>query len=290
MLIFTKQSIKLASQIRAFNTLINAIFGLYFEPSKVVGKGIRPALYNIRSVHIMFFPRPLYTAAISLLSLIFYLSAFDAIAATPSVETLKTHITALVNSHNERPSDSAITRTIKILTPAEQLSSLCATPELSVAGNNRRLTGNKSIIAQCGNKRKFIQISVQAQGTWWTARHGIKPGSVIDANDIEPRSGSLDRLPAGLIFDRESIVGQTATRTINKGQPVVENQLRKGWSVVSGQEVDVLATGEGFQIRIKAKALDSAAAGQPVRLSTRSGQIVTGTVTPDGKVHINLKE
>ena len=297
MLIYTKQSLKLASEIRVFNTLINSISGLYFEPLKVVGKGIHPALYNIRSVQIMFssrpflfLPRPFYTAAIPVLSLIFCLLSFDAIAATLSAETLKTQITALVNSHNERPADSAIIRSIKILTPAEQLTSLCATPELSIAGNNRRLTGNKSIIAQCGNKRKFIQISVQAQGTWWTARHGIKPGSVIEANDIEPRTGSLDRLPAGLIFDRENIVGQTATRTINKGQAVVENQLRKGWSVVSGQEVDVLATGEGFQIRIKAKALDSAAAGQPVRLSTRSGQIVTGMVAPDGKVHINLKE
>lgn len=238
----------------------------------------------------MFLPRPFFISMTTAFSLIFCLTAFDAVASPVSAETLKTQITTLVNAHGERPSDITIVRTVKILTPAEQLTTLCATPELSVAGNNRRLTGNKSIIAQCGSKRKFIQISVQAQGTWWTAQHGIKPGSVIGAEDLAPRTGSLERLPAGLIFDRDNIVGQTATRTINKGQPVVENQLRKGWAVVSGQEVDVLATGEGFQIRTKAKALDSAAAGQPVRISTRSGQIATGLVTPDGKVNINLKE
>lgn len=238
----------------------------------------------------MFLSHPFFISIAASSGLIFCLTASAATGASPSVETLKTQITALVNTHSERPSDNAIVRTIKILTPVEQLTTLCAAPELSVAGNNLRLTGNKSIIAQCGNKRKFIQISVQAQGTWWTARNGIKPGSVIGEHDIVPRTGSLERLPAGLIFDRNSIVGQTATRTINKGQPVVENQLRKGWAVVSGQEVDVLATGEGFQIRAKAKALDSAAAGQPVRISTRTGQIVTGLVTPDGKVNINLKE
>jgi flagella basal body P-ring formation protein FlgA len=66
--------------------------------------------------------------------------------------------------------------------------------------------------------------------------------------------------------------------------------LRKGWAVVSGQEVDILATGKGFQIRSKGKALGSAAAGQPLRIATRSGQIMTGEVDPQGYVKINLKE
>ncbi len=224
------------------------------------------------------------------LNIISCFTVFSVAAAQSTNEPLNRQITALVNAHNESPSDAAISRSIKILTPAEQLTTLCADPELSIAGNNQRLTGNKSVIAQCGNKRKFIQITVQAQGTWWTAARALKPGTVIRTEDITPHTGSLERLPAGLIFSQENIVGQTATRSINKGQPVVESQLRKGWAVVSGQEVDILAAGEGFQIRIKGKALDSAAPGQSARISTKSGQIVTGTVAPDGKVHINLKE
>lgn len=238
----------------------------------------------------MLFSRCLLIMIIISLNISFFFAAFNVVAAQLTDEQLKNQITALINGHHERPTDAAIVRTITLLTPAEQLNTLCADPELSIAGNNLRLTGNKSVIAQCGNKRKFIQISVQAQGTWWTAVRAIKPGTVVRPEDIAPRTGSLDRLPAGLIFSQDSIVGQTATRSINKGQPVVENQLRKGWTVVSGQEIDILASGEGFQIRVKGKALDSAAAGQPVRIATKSGQIVTGTVAPDGKVNINLKE
>lgn len=238
----------------------------------------------------MFFLRRLLITITISLNILFCGTVFNAVAAQSANETLESQITAVVNAHNERPSDAAISRTIKILTPAEQLSGLCPNPELSLAGNNLRLTGNKSVVAQCGNKRKFIQITVQAQGTWWTTIRPIRPGTVIQAEDIQPRTGSLERLPAGLIFSQDNIIGQTTTRSINLGQPVVESQLRKGWAVVSGQEVDILATGEGFQIRVKGKALDSAAAGQPVRISTRSGQIVTGLVAPNGKVNINLKE
>lgn len=238
----------------------------------------------------MFFLRRLLITLRIALTIIFCCTTFNAIAAPSANASLESRITAMVNANNESPTDAAISRTIKILTPAEQLSGLCPDPELSIAGNNRRLTGNKTVIAQCGTKRKFIQITVQARGTWWTAVRPIRPGTVIQAEDIQSHTGSMERLPTGVIFTQNNIIGQTTTRSINRGQPMVEGLLRKGWAVVSGQEVDILATGEGFQIRIKGKALDSAAAGQPVRITTRSGQIVTGLVAPNGKVNINLKE
>lgn len=214
----------------------------------------------------------------------------QAYAASSDISPLHSQITALINMPHGNGAEIPVVRTIKILTPAAQLSALCAEPELSIAGNNTRLTGNKSVVAQCGTRRKFIQISVHAQGTWWTAKHTLKPGSVITADDLLARTGSLERLPAGLIFDRQQIIGKTTTRSVSRGQPLAENQLRKGWAVVSGQEVDILATGKGFQIRSKGKALGSAAAGQPLRIATRSGQIMTGVVDPQGYVKINLKE
>lgn len=235
---------------------------------------------------------------ITSLILVFSFSLFDASATPPTPnETPSTpdnpliaQITALVNSQGGIATDAAVTRTIKILTPPEQLALLCSAPELSFAGNNSRLTGNKSVIAQCGSQRKFIQISVQAQGTWWAARKTIKPGSEIQAENIVSRTGSLDRLPAGLVFNKESIIGLTAARTITRGQPIVQTQLRRRWAIVSGQEVEITVTGPGFRIRAKGKALDNAAVGKPVRIAMRSGQIMPGVASSEGKVDINLKE
>lgn len=225
-----------------------------------------------------------------LLIILFNYFSFDANATKTTNDPLNEKITELIESTTPPPADAAINRTIKILTPSEQFSTLCVDPELSIAGNNNRLTGNKSIIAQCGTLRKFIQISVQASGSWWEASHSISPGSVILASDIQLRSGSLSNLPAGLVFDSDKIIGQTTTRTINKGQPLIESQLRKSWVVMVGQEVEILAIGEGFQIRTKGKALDSNAIGQSVRVLTHAGQVVTGVVTPSGLVNINFRE
>ncbi|HEN3278334.1 TPA: flagellar basal body P-ring formation protein FlgA [Yersinia enterocolitica] len=228
---------------------------------------------------------------VTLLIFHFYLDIFDATAA-PQLKSdpLIDQITAVINSQSEIPANAAVTRTIKILTPAEQLATLCPTPQLSIAGNNTRLTGNKSVIAQCGNKRKFIQVAVKAQGTWWTVRHTIKTGSTIQAEDIHPQTGSLERLPAGLVLNKDNIIGHTAARSISSGQPIVQNQLRERWAIISGQEVEIIATGAGFRIRAKGKAMDNAAAGESLKVTLRSGQIMTGTVASDGTVNINLKE
>ncbi len=200
--------------------------------------------------------------------------------------SLEKQITALLNQGQ----NSAVTRSARILTPAKQLAGLCAAPRLSVSGNDSRIAGNRSVIAQCGNQKKFIQVNIQAEGTWWTASRAIKAGSLMQAEDITAQGGTMARLPSGVIFRKDDIVGQVTTRAINVGQPIVENHLRKRWKVTAGQEVDVLAAGAGFQIRTHGKALDNAALNEMLRVKTNSGQIITGKVTSEGKVSISIKE
>jgi len=196
-------------------------------------------------------------------------------------------IPAQAQTENE---DDAIIRSVTVLTPPGQLAELCATPRLSVSGNNSRIAGNRSVIAQCGNQKKFIQVKIQAEGSWWTASRALKAGSLIRAADIALQSGAMDRLPPGLISHKEDIIGQVTTRAINAGQPVLESHLRKRWKVLAGQEVEVLAAGEGFQIRTSGKALDNAALDETLRIKTRSGQVISGKATAEGKVSIFIKE
>ncbi len=199
---------------------------------------------------------------------------------------LENHIAALFNNEQNGP----ITRRVTILTSPNKLAELCATPRLSISGNDSRLSGNRSVIAQCGKQKKFIQVNIQAEGTWWTASRGLKPGTPIEADDITAQSGTMARLPSGVLLRKDDIVGQITTRAINAGQPIVENHLRKRWKVTAGQEVDLLAAGAGFQIRTRGKALDNAALNETLRVRTASGQLVTGKVTAEGKVDIFIKE
>ncbi|WP_263754103.1 flagellar basal body P-ring formation chaperone FlgA [Kosakonia cowanii] len=151
-----------------------------------------------------------------------------------------------------------------------------------------RLTGNRSVIAKCGRKQHFIQVNVSASGRYWITARLLKPGQTIGPRDIQPLSGELDKLPAGLLLDASKIVGRTPTRILHPGQPLTENQLRQRWLVVANQEVEVVAPGDGFLIHAKGKALNNAARNERVRLQTRSGRIVAATAVSEGTVSINI--
>lgn len=208
-------------------------------------------------------------------------------AADQPTSPLQSRIADLLAAGNEtRPNQPTLT--IKILTPAAKLAALCPQPDLRLSGHPVRLTGNRSVIAKCGNKQQFLQIKVSATGRYWIAANTLKPGQILGEGDIQPVTGELDRLPAGLLLDAGKIIGSTPTRIIRPGQPLAENQIRRSWAVLANQDVEIVAPGEGFLIHAKGKALDNAAQNERVRIQTRTGHIVVATAVGQGTVSINL--
>ena len=203
-------------------------------------------------------------------------------AAHAESNKLASKITELLN----KDSDGKVTRSVTILTPANQLADMCSDPILSVSGNDARLTGNRSVIAQCDSSKKFIQIKIEAEGTWWVTNRALKPGTPIQADDLKQRSGST----AGVILNKDDIVGQVAKGMMGANQPFVESKLRKRWTIVAGQNVELLASGPGFNIRSRGKAIDNAAQGDTLRMKTNLGQIVSGKAVSEGKVSIFIKD
>ena len=215
-----------------------------------------------------------------------FLALLLAIApAYASAASLEQQLTRLVNNGL----DKNITRSVTVLTPQKQLETLCAEPKLSLSGNDTRLAGNRSVIAQCGTERKFLQIAIKAEGRWWVASRTLATGTQIQAEDIKPQQGSMDRLPGGLLLNKDDIIGRITTRSVNVGQPLQANQLRQNWAITAGEDVEVVAQGTGFHIRASGKAMDNAAIGGNIRIKTKNGQIVTGKVISAGKVSISLQ-
>ena len=206
------------------------------------------------------------------------------------VHLLSRQISRLITVNSAFPPEAEVVQSVSILTPPAQLTSLCAAPQLTIVGSNRRLTGTKSIAAQCGERRKFIQVSVSAEGKWWSAARTIKSGKVISDDDIVQHSGSLARLPVDGVLLKSAIIGQTATRAINKGQSIAQSQLRHSWLALAGQQVEILAQGNGFQVRSRGKALNNAAANGPLKVSMGNGKIFSGVLSANGLVTINLQE
>lgn len=210
-----------------------------------------------------------------------------AAASVPSEQTARQRLLLKLDALIKQPENvSEIVRTATLLATPAQLTAVCDNPELSLVGRDSRLTGKRTVLAQCGARRHFLPVRISAQGTWWVASQSLPGGAILQRSDIEPVTGSLDSQPGGLIFNADEIVGQRLTRAITAGKPLLENQLRQQWRLRAGQTVDLVTAGDGFRIRSQGKALNNAAVNDTLNVKTPGGRTVSGKVGPDGQVMI----
>ncbi|KKJ31797.1 flagellar basal body P-ring biosynthesis protein FlgA [Enterobacter hormaechei subsp. hoffmannii] len=224
----------------------------------------------------------LFSAAVAAL-----LCSASAAASVPSDQTAKQRLMLKLDALIKQPeSGNEIVRTVALLATPEQLAAVCENPELSLVGRGSRLTGKRTVLAQCGARRHFLPVRISAEGTWWVASQSLPGGAIVQRSDIEPMTGNLDHQPSGLIFNADAIIGQRLTRAIDAGKPLLENQLRQQWRLRAGQTVDLVTAGSGFRIRSQGKALNNAAVDDMLRVKTAGGRTVSGKVGADGQVRV----
>lgn len=203
---------------------------------------------------------------------------------------LTSRLNALVNEMYSLETKIKPDITVQILGPKQVIDKICNEPDLSLTGALSRPIGNRTLLAKCGSKRIYFRINIKALGDYWVAKETIQPGQKLSLSRLELKRGEMDGLPADLVYDVKQISGNVATRIIKAGQVIISSQLRKSWMVVSGEDVNVTATGNGFHIITSGKALDNAGLYENIRFRTRSGQLLTGTVTGRSSVKIKITD
>lgn len=195
---------------------------------------------------------------------------------------LQQKIEALIHKEIHAP----VSLSIQIITPPEDLQSICPEPHLRLTGNPSRQTGRRTLIAECDGKRKFIQINVRATGEWWVASRQIKAGDKLTRENIRKKFGDLSGVPSSVLQGSDEALGMVAIRAIQAGKPLIKANVRQPWHIIKGHTVDLVVNGRGFAIRTQGTALNNASSGESVRVKTASGQIVAGKASAEGKVVI----
>ncbi|WHP33124.1 flagellar basal body P-ring formation chaperone FlgA [Trabulsiella odontotermitis] len=176
--------------------------------------------------------------------------------------------------------------TVEIRTPQNQLPQ-CEQPTLSVPAS-ARLWGNLNVLAQCGSEKRYLQVNVQAVGNYVVAAQAISRGSKLQPGSVELKRGRLDQLPPRAMLDISQAQDAVSLRDVAPGQPIQLSMLRQSWRVKAGQRVQVIASGDGFYVNGEGQALNNAAVAQNARVRMPSGQVVSGKVSADGNILINL--
>ncbi|WP_368541306.1 flagellar basal body P-ring formation chaperone FlgA [Enterobacter soli] len=163
----------------------------------------------------------------------------------------------------------------------------CDQPSFSVTGS-AKLWGNVNVLARCANEKRYLQVAVQATGSYVVAAQPIARGSVLQSSSVTLKRGRLDQLPPRTMLDINQAQDAVSLRDLAPGQAVQLSMLRQAWRVKAGQRVMVVANGDGFSVNSEGQALNNAAVAQNARVRMSSGQVVSGTVGADGNILINL--
>jgi flagella basal body P-ring formation protein FlgA len=134
----------------------------------------------------------------------------------------------------------------------------------------------------------YLPITVRVFGTALVARSGISAGAVLAADDLAQAEVDLAEDSSAPLVNADLAVGRTLARPLKPGQSLRQSHLKARQWFAAGETVTVLAQGEGFSVAGEAQALNPGIEGQPVRVRTEGGRVLTGLPVGERRVELPL--
>lgn len=116
------------------------------------------------------------------------------------------------------------------------------------------------------------------------ANQALNRGDIIAAGDVRLQPVSRERFQDGLLRDVESVVGMEVKRPLSAGRLIDLDDITAPLVIRRGDLVEVRVVAGGVTVTTSARALGTAAAGEPVSVETQSprrkliGRAVAGGV------------
>jgi len=155
-----------------------------------------------------------------------------------------------------------------------------------------RLWGKSRIGLRCmqGPKRwnVFMPVTVRVFGRALVAAGPLPAGSVLTAGDVRVAEVDLAEDAATALGDATLAVGRTLQRAVAAGQSLRQNHLKPRQWFASGDMVRVLAIGEGFSVASDGQALTNGIEGEPARVRTEAGRVLTGMPVGERRMDMAL--
>ena len=134
----------------------------------------------------------------------------------------------------------------------------------------------------------YLPISVKVFGHAVVAAGAVSAGSLLSAADLVLAEVDLAEETSAPVVGLELAVGRTLTRSLKPGQSLRQSHLKARQWFAAGETVTVLAQGDGFSVAGEAQALNPGIEGQPVRVRTEGGRVLTGQPVGERRVELAL--
>ena len=158
--------------------------------------------------------------------------------------------------------------------------------------NGTRLWGKSRIGLRCVQGptawNVFLPITVKAYGRALAATASIASGSVLKAGDFIQAEIDLAEEMSAAVVDAEEPVGRILSQALKPGQGLRQAFLKPRQWFAAGDTVTVVAVGAGFSLEGEGQALSNGIEGQPARVRTESGRVLTGSPVGTRRLELAL--
>jgi flagella basal body P-ring formation protein FlgA len=155
-----------------------------------------------------------------------------------------------------------------------------------------RLWGKSRIGLRCTKGASkwnvYLPITVHVFGSALVATSGVAAGGVLTAADLTQAEVDLAEDSSVALANADLAVGRTLARALKPGQSLRQSHLKARQWFAAGETVTVLAQGDGFSVAGEAQALNPGIEGQPVRVRTEGGRVLTGLPVGERRVELPL--
>lgn len=165
----------------------------------------------------------------------------------------------------------------------------CARAEYFVPAGTR-LWGRGVIAARCTQGAAWtvsVPVEVVVRGPALVATTSLPMGAAPGPADLRVEQIELTREPAPLVQDPAQVAGRVLSRPVTVGQPLRQDHLKIAQTVAAGDPVRILVAGDGFSIASDGVALAAGGEGQPLKVRTENGRVLSG-VLRDRTVEVRL--
>lgn len=210
--------------------------------------------------------------------------------AEPLPPLLARHVQAVALDHVGAPRGARVELEVGELDPRLKLAP-CERIEPFVP-TGMRLWGKSRIGLRCMAGpvawKVYLPVTVKVFGQALVAAGPLPAGAELTALDLRYAEVDLGSLGTPAFTDASRLAGRVLARALAAGEPLRGDALRTRQWFGAGEIVTLTAIGRGFAVSSEGQALSPGVEGQPVRVRTENGRIVTGLPVGARRVEIGL--
>jgi len=134
----------------------------------------------------------------------------------------------------------------------------------------------------------FLPVTVKVFATAWVAAGALPAGSELQADMLRQAEVDWAAAPTPPVTDAAKLVGRQLARPLPAGAAVRRGDLKQRQWFAAGDTVQLVARGHGFSVSGEGQAIGPGLEGQPVRVRTDNGRILSGQAVGRNRVEVQL--